>query len=193
MSEEANPQERREGRGRLSSIEMLPEDAGPDIIWALDQLNERRLPQNTILMEFNERLADKGIAPISKSAWSRYSVRKAIEYRKMAESRLMAAELNALFDPQSADEVTKLLIELMKVGLQDVLMSRRQLTTKEFMESARTLQALMSAQKGSTEHRRSVKEQERADAAKLVKDIGTKAGVSKEALEEINRRLMGGA
>ena len=54
--------DRREGRGRLSSIDLLPDEAEPEVVWALEQLRDRKLPQTAILAEFNERLADKGIA-----------------------------------------------------------------------------------------------------------------------------------
>jgi hypothetical protein len=86
-------QNRREGRGRLSSIDMLPEDAEPDVVWALEQLRERTMPQNAILDEFNKRLADRGIAKVSKSSWSRYAVRKAIQFRKLDEVQRMSGEL----------------------------------------------------------------------------------------------------
>ena len=74
----AAEQDRREGRGRLSSIDLLPEEAEEDVVWALEQLRARNLPQTVILAEFNERLADKGIEAISKSSWSRYAVLKRI-------------------------------------------------------------------------------------------------------------------
>ena len=41
--------EDRIGRGRLSSIDLLPEEADEDVAWALEQLRARDLPQNTIL------------------------------------------------------------------------------------------------------------------------------------------------
>lgn len=37
--------DRREGRGRLSSIDQLPEEAEPDIVWANEQLRKEKLPQ----------------------------------------------------------------------------------------------------------------------------------------------------
>ena len=53
-----------DGRGRLSSIELLPDEAEPDIVWANEQLRERTMPANAILTEFNKRLADRGIGSI---------------------------------------------------------------------------------------------------------------------------------
>ncbi len=43
--------ERREGRGRLSSIEMLPEECDEDIAWAIAELRERKMPQSEILRQ----------------------------------------------------------------------------------------------------------------------------------------------
>lgn len=185
--------DRQPGRGQLSSIDMLPEEADDDIVWALEQLREARLPQNTILIEFNERLADKAIDPISKSAWNRYSVRKAKEFRKLDEARRMARELNKLFDASSSDEVTILIAELIKVGLQDVLMNQSELKPKAYMEAARALQSVVQSQKSSADHRAKLQEEERQKNAELVNSIGKKAGLSSEALAEINNRLMGGA
>ncbi|MES2755601.1 MAG: phage protein Gp27 family protein, partial [Pseudomonadota bacterium] len=77
----------REGRGRLSSIDLLPDDAEAEIIWALEELRERRQPQVAILAEFNARLADRGVAGVSKSAFSRWSIRKALQFRRLDEVR----------------------------------------------------------------------------------------------------------
>jgi hypothetical protein len=68
---------KRSGRGKLSSIEILPEVCDEDIAWVNAELKERRIPQTEILREFNARIADHGCKPISKGAFSRYSVRKA--------------------------------------------------------------------------------------------------------------------
>src|SRR3546814_15932583 len=81
-----------EGRGRLSSIDLLPEEAEPDIVWASEQLRLREKPAKMILAEFNARLADRGIASISKSAWGRYSVRKAIQFRKLDQVHHIRSE-----------------------------------------------------------------------------------------------------
>ncbi|QRY97265.1 DUF3486 family protein [Sphingomonas paucimobilis] len=83
----------RQGRGRLSSIDQLPEDAEPDIVWALEELRKREMPANAILDEFNGRLADRGIAKISKSAFSRWSIRKAIQLRRLDEVRAITTDV----------------------------------------------------------------------------------------------------
>lgn len=184
----------RQGRGRLSSIDMLPPEAEPDIVWALEQLREHRLPQNTILMEFNERLADKGIEPISKSAWNRYAVRKAIQFRRLDEIQRMGGELVKEMDGKAPDEVTIAVAEMLKVAVFEALEGGTP-TTKGIMELSRALQSAVGAQKTSAEYRKKL-EQERdaqlAAAAEKVGEIGKRKGVSPEAIAEINRALMGG-
>lgn len=184
----------REARGHLSSIDMLPDEAEEDIVWALDQLRERKLPQNTILMEFNERLADKGIAPISKSAWNRYAVRKAIQFRKLDEVQRIGGELVRTMDAKEPDQVTVAVAELIKVAVFEVLEAGNP-TSKGIMELSRALQSAVGAQKASAEYRERLEREvaaKLAEAAQKVGAIGGKRGVSPEALAEINRALMGG-
>ncbi len=44
------------GRGRLSSLDLLPEEARDDLIWAIGELKKRERPQADIHFEFNDRL-----------------------------------------------------------------------------------------------------------------------------------------
>jgi hypothetical protein len=184
-------QNRREGRGRLSSIDQLPDEAEQDVIWALEQLRERKLPQNAILMEFNERLADKGIPPISKSAWSRYAVRKAIQFRKLDEVQRMSGELVNSLGTDGPDQVTVAVAEMLKTAMFQLL-EGGEVSTKGIMELSRALQSAVSAQKGSDEYRRQLEARVSAQMAKAAEEVTEKvrkAGVSAETLAEINRAL----
>lgn len=187
--------ERSEGRGQLSSIDMLPEEADGDIVWALDQLREMRLPQSAILMEFNERLADKGIDQVSKSSFNRYSIRKAKQFRKMDQAQRMARELVQSMGTEEPDQVTIIVAEMVKVAALGML-EDGELSSKGLMELSRALQSAVSAQKGSADYREKLEREVQAKlakAAEAVNDVGKRNGISPEALEEINRRLMGGA
>lgn len=185
----------REGRGRLSSIDLLPEDAEPDIAWALEQLRDRTMPSNAILTEFNARLADRGIGSISKSAWGRYSVRKAIQFRKLDEVQRISGELVASMGTDGPDQVTVMIAEMIKVASFQLL-EGGDLSSKTLMELSRALSGAVSAQKGSAEYRKKLQDEADAKlkaAANAFAEEGAKKGVSKETIEEINRRLMGGA
>jgi hypothetical protein len=184
-----------DGRGRLSSIELLPDEAEPDIVWANEQLRERAMPANAILAEFNKRLADRGIGSLSKSAWGRYSVRKAIKFRKLDEARRMSAELVAQLGSDGADEVTVMVAELIKVAMFELL-ENGELGPKNVMELARGLQSVVGAQKASAEHRQRLQaetERRLKEAADAVDAVGRKNSVSPDALKKITNLLATGA
>jgi hypothetical protein len=184
---------KREGRGHLSSIDMLPDEAESAIVWAIDHLRERKLPIAVILAEFNERLADVGIAPVSKSAFGRYAVRKAIQFRRLDEIQRMGSELARTMDAKAPDEVTVAVAELLKVAAFEIL-EEGDMSTKGIMELSRALQSAVAAQKMSAEYRERLEKEVQArlaEAAKEAGEIGKKKGVSPEALAAINRALMG--
>jgi hypothetical protein len=183
-------QTRREGRGRLSTIDLLPDEAEADVVWALEQLREMKLPQTVILAEFNERLADRGIPPVSKSAWSRFAVRKAIQFRKLDEVQRMSAELVSSLGTEGPDQVTVAVAEMLKLAMFQQL--EGDVSTKGIMELSRALQSAVNAQKASAEARRRLEEDVQArlqKAADAAQEVGKKAGVSAETLAEINRAL----
>ena len=145
--------DRRQGRGRLSSIDTLPEEAEEDVVWALEQLRDRKLPQSIIREEFNARLIAKDIEPISKSAFNRYAVRKAIQFRKMDEVRRISSELVETLGTDAPDDVTVLVAEMIKVSMFKIL-EDKELDPKAIMELSRALQSTVSAQRGSEEYRK---------------------------------------
>ena len=182
--------ERREGRGRLSSIDMLPDEAEPEVIWALEQLRERKMPQTAILTEFNARLADRGIGSVSKSSWSRYAVRKAIQFRKLDEVRRLTADIVSNLGTDGPDQVTVAVAEMIKVAAYELLEDG--VNSKGLQEVSRAVQTAVNAQKASAEARRKLEddvEQRLAKARAAIEGVGKKAGVSPETLAEINRAL----
>ncbi len=184
----------REGRGRLSTIDLLPEEAESEILWALEQLRERRLPQNAIREEFNLRLADKGIDPISKSAWSRYAVRKAIQFRRLDDVQRMSGELVKSLGTDGPDQVTVAVAEMLKLAAFQVL-EDGEVKPKEIMELSRALQSAVSAQKGSAEYRKKLEseaEERLQKAAAAVAEMGAKGGVAEDTLKKITSLLTTG-
>ncbi|BAV64778.1 DUF3486 family protein [Sphingobium cloacae] len=185
--------DRREGRGRLSSIDMLPDEADGDIVWALEQLRGRAMPQTAIVGEFNKRLADRGIAGVSKSAFSRWAVRKAIQFRKLDEVRHITAEIVTDLGTDGADQVTVAVAEMLKVAIYELL-EKGTADSKGVMEMARALTSVVSAQKTSTEHRRKLEERVAAQmeqAADKVEKVATEAGLTAERAAQIRREVLG--
>lgn len=190
----SRPSKRKEGRGHLSSIDMLPDEAESAIVWANEQLRDRKLPSAVILAEFNERLADLGLAPISKSAWGRYAVRKAIQFRRLDEIQRMGGELARTMDAKAPDEVTVAVAELLKVAIFEIL-EDGQVSAAGIMQMSRALQSVVSAQKTSAEYRERLEKELQERLAQAAREAGEglkKKGVSPEAIAEINRALLGG-
>lgn len=140
--------DKREGRGRLSSIEQLPPEADPDIQWAVQQLIARERTQADILFELNDRLAVLGIEPISSSAFNRYSMRRAALTRRLEETRQVSKAVVEAVGHDSADDMTIALVQLIKDASMELLEDGK-LNSKSLMELARALSAAMTAQKQS--------------------------------------------
>lgn len=184
--------DKREGRGQLSSIDMLPEECEPDLIWAIEELRERRMPGNEILKEFNARLADRGIKGISKSAWNRYSVRKALQFRRLEQGHAVMAGIHKELATDAPDQVTMVLGEMLKLQVFQIL-EGGDLGTKDLAALARVLRNAVQAQADTVDVRKGEAElQDRLkQATEAVTKAGAKAGLSPEAVEEINKRIAG--
>lgn len=185
--------ERRDGRGRLSSIDQLPEEADDDLAWAIEQLRGRSMPQTAIVGEFNKRLADRGIAGVSKSAFSRWAVRKAIQFRKLDEVRHITSEIVGDLGVDGADQVTVAVAEMLKVAIYELL-EKGTADSKGVMEMARALTSVVSAQKTSHEHRRRLEERVAAQmeqAADRVEDVAREAGLTDERATWMRKKLLG--
>lgn len=184
--------DRREGRGRLSSIDLLPDDAEAEIVWALEQLRDRTMPQIAILDEFNARLADRGIAKVSKSAFSRWSVRKALQFRRLDEVRAITADVVAGLGTGGADEVTTTIAEMIKVAIYEQLEGTQD--AKALQALGRALNAAVAAQKTSAENRRKLEgeiAQQLGQAADRAGDAAREAGLSADRAAELRNKVLG--
>lgn len=191
MTSEA--QDRREGRGRLSSLDMLPPEADDDIVWAIEQLRGRSMPQRAICIEFNKRLADKAIPGISKSAFSRMAVRKAKEFRRMDEVRLITGEIVRDLGVDGADQLTIAVAEMIKVAAYEILEDGA-VKSKDLKELGHAVNAAVNAQAASSAHRRKLEERAAAQieqAADKVEKVATEAGMSAERAAQMRREVLG--
>ncbi len=111
------------GRGRISSIDRLPEWCDEAVRWAFTALKERDLTQLEILDGLNERiraaawaegLTDAEMPQISKSAFNRRAMRLATVGRRLEETREIAAILTPKFDGENAEQITLLLAQTIK-------------------------------------------------------------------------------
>lgn len=189
---------RRTGRGRLSSIELLPPEAQPIVDWALQELRARKHLQIDILDAFNVKLKrlskDTGqeIAPISLSAFNRYSLRLARTGRRLEETREIANALTERLQPGDTDDLTILVSEAIKTLVFELLEDEEaDISTKGTMELARALQAAVSAQNISSDRRQKVEKEFADKAAKAIDKVAKAKGLSADTVDQIKAQVLG--
>lgn len=199
-------QQRRKGRGQLSSIDLLPEEADEAVAWADAQLRDRTMPQQEILRQFNAMLADHGIGPISRSAFSRHSVGIAIEMRKMNAFREINDAVMANLDPLERSDEMIAATEMAKWRLMQLIRTSDD-NPKLLLEATLALQRLSSiAVRESELQRRDRKEQRAEDkvaaereeqarraveTADKVERIAEEAGLGADRIAAIRRGVLG--
>lgn len=190
----------REGRGRLSSIEMLPEICDEDIAWANAELRERKMPQTEILREFNARIADHGIAPISKSAFSRYSVRCAIEMRKLSASRQITDAVLTRLEPGNRSDSTIAAVELLKHRIIELVMDGQDpgaaalALNRLSTIAAREKEVQRRDAKQAREDEKREREEDERSKAELAEEVGriaTEAGLGADRIAAIRKGVLG--
>lgn len=174
---------------------MLPEEARPHLVWLNGELREGKRPQNELRDVFNAHLVALGIEPISVGSFSRYSVRKAVQFQEMDEALRVASELTETLGADSADKMTIMLAQLINVTAVKLLEAEGgKMVAKDLMELGRMIQSVTGAQKQSADYRRTL-EREFAEkvvaAVEDVAEIGKAAGVTDETMQRITNRLKG--
>ncbi len=179
--------------GRLNSIEMLPEEADEDIRWAAQEVAARAKPRNVIFDEFNARLADKGIASISRSAFYRNALHVAEQARDHADMREVANAITDRMEPGDTDAVTVWLAETIKVVIAKIIRLRQDgvFAPKEAKEMAEALRALVSAQNISTDRRAKLQKQVDEKVVEAINTVAKQQGLSDELAAEIREKVVG--
>ncbi len=196
---------RRSGRGRLSSIDLLPDSCADDISWAIEALEMRDMPQTEILREFNARLSGQGVRPVSKGAFSRWSLRRAGELQRQAGARMLMNIVSERMGSTERSGEMIAAIELVKYRILETLTASGEPNIKLLTNAALALNRLSNiAAREAEEQRRERKDQrdeaeraaERAraqaaaeKAATAIGDAGRSGVVTAETLAEINRLL----
>lgn len=156
---------------RLSSIDLLPEEASGLINWAILELEKGKRTDSDILFEFNDQLAVMGQGPISKSAFGRYALKKRKFFRGRADyiqfSKAYAQENAAT----SADERTRMLNDMLKTAIWQAIMDGKT-SPKDIASMSKALQSLLAAQRVSTGE--VAKENERIEKKKLTPEEAEK-------------------
>ena len=191
------------GRGRLSSIDQLPDWADEARVWAFEQLREKKLTQVEILDGFNERLRaaawQEGISDppqISSSAFNRTALRIARLGRRLAETREIAAVLAPRLDEVGDDQLTLLISNTIKTLVNEMLENAGELaadgaTAEMLMFTSRALKHAEEAMRISTDTRSKIDKELRDKTEKAIETVAKERGMTADTVEAIKSKVLG--
>lgn len=196
------------GRGRLSNIDLLPDECDAVVSWAAQELADHSRTQTEIYSEFRDKLiAIQGEHGIdfdipSFTAFNRYSVKLAQMTRRLEQTREIASTLSQRMDATGSDDLTRIAAEAIKSLIFEVLQAAGEggISPKGAMELANALRAASAAQATSSNRRlkleaeekaRRVEEDMKANAEKALDALSREPGISKEAIARARRDFLG--
>lgn len=179
------------GRGHLSSIDKLPDEAAEDVTWAVGQLALRKETQEDIREQLNKRLAAKNIDPISRSAFNRRAIRLSAVQNRLAESRALFEGIAPQFTAERVDDSNIILGELIKTLIQELLVDDTARNPKGAMELASAYGKTVSAMNVSSQRRAQLQAEMAAKASKAVDLVAKEKGMSRDMVEAIKSRVLG--
>lgn len=193
---------RRRGRGRLSGIELLPEEASDIVVWASRELSKRERMQTDIYAEFRQKLiALQGELGLefnipAFSSFNRFSIRQAELGRRLEETRQISSALADRLDGVGNEDLTVMVIEALKTLIFEILSSSGEAgaTPEDVLNMARAIQSLVGASKMSNAQRQKFQEELVAatdDAIDKAATVAREAGVSAERIAQMRRDFLG--
>lgn len=190
------------GRGRLSSIDTLPEEAGDIVVWASQEMAARDRTLTDIYAEFKQKLialqGEQGLAfdiP-AFSSFHRYSVRQAVLARRLEEAREISSNLSARLDGVANEDLTIMVVESLKTLVFEIINDRGDsgVKPKEVMEMARAIQSLVATSRLSNAQRAAFQAELEARTDEAIDKAATaakEAGVSADAIAQMRREFLG--
>lgn len=192
------------GRGRLSNIELLPEEASPIIAWAAEELRKRgdgARTQTEIYEEFfqklqalqAERRGEMEFTIPSFQAFNRYSIKLAALSRRLDETRAIAGALAEKFDAKASDDLTIIAAEAIKSLVFETIQSTddRGVDPKGALNLAGALFKATQAQDVSTARKQKVEAAFARQVEKAVDTVRKVNGMSAETAEAIKAQILG--
>lgn len=190
---------RRKGRGRLSGIDLLPDEASEIVAWAARELAARQRTETDIYAEFCQKLADlrdeHGLyfATPSRSAFNRHSIALAGMTRRLEQTRQIAEAISDRFDAETSDDLTLMAAEAIKSLVFEVLQGAGEagISPRGAMELANALRAATAAQSVSSERRRKVEAEFAAKTDKALQSVAKVKGLTAETVADIKAQILG--
>lgn len=190
----------RKGRGRLSSIQLLPQECNQVVMWAAAELQENARTQLEIYKEFSAKLealqresrGELEFTIPSFSAFNRYSINLDAMTRDLNETREMAAAISDTFDPEESDDLTLVAAKAIKALIFTMLRTQRgKIGSKDAKALADALRSATHAQSVSTARRDKIEAKFKAQAEKAIEKVSKEKGMSAEVVAQLRRDFLG--
>lgn len=179
-------------KNRLSSLDLVPEHAQDDIVWAIGELNQRQRTQQEILFDLNVRLAQKGVEPISSSAFNRKALKLRAVQIRLDEARHIFTGIADQFTPEKVDDNSIVLGEFIKMLVFELTQAdAAERSPKQAMELARAFHDTVKGQAMSATRRQKLETEFKAKAEIAIERVALAKGLSPEAAEAFRRELFG--
>jgi hypothetical protein len=193
----------RAGRGRLSSIDLLPREVDDIVAWAADELGNRDRTQFDIYEEFVRRLEERKAdyrgelefeIPGLRS-FNRHALRLSRMSRMLDETREIASVMAAKFDPKTSDDMTVTTAETIKALVYYMINAAKGEITlaasKNVMELASAFRSAQQAQGVSSERKRKAEAEFTSRVQEAVTTVARAKGLTAETAEAIKAQILG--
>lgn len=186
-------QSKRQGRGRRSSIDLLPEDIR---IKLNEALRDRRLTQRQILKSINGLLEERGENLLTKSSVNRYSMQIEEKGAMMRQAREAADALVGGLSEQKGTDLGRAVTELIKTFTFDIMMKGQDgegapIDVDTLNTLALITQRIERASKISLDRESQMRQQILEEAAETVEETAIQSGMNEEQAQLWREKVLG--
>ena len=189
------------GRGRLSSLELMPSECDGLIAWAAQELSNLDRTQTDIYAEFvakcealmAEHRGELEFKIPAFSSFNRYALKMARLTRRLDQTRAIVAKLAEKFDPADADNLTVMAAETIKSLVLNMLSEADEDNANPLgvMQLAAAFKQAVQAQSISSDRRRKVEADFKAKVDTAVVTVARTKGLTAETAEAIKAQILG--
>lgn len=189
------------GRGRLSSLDLLPPECDGIITWAAQELSNLDRTQTEIYAEFvskcealmAEHRGELEFKIPAFSSFNRYAIRMARQTRRLDQTRAIVATLSEKFNAAESDNLTIMAAETIKALVFNMLAEADEDSANPLgvMQLSAAFKQAVQAQSISSDRRRKVEADFAAKVETAVTTVARTKGLTAETAEAIKAQILG--
>ena len=188
------------GRGRLSSLDLLPKEVDAIVAWAASELADREKTQTEIYSEFvtrcemlmKEHRGELEFQIPSFSSFNRFSIRQARLSRRLDQTREIVKVLAEKHDAKASDDLTIIAGEMIKSVVLHMLGDAADgIAPKELKNLADAFRSAQTAQNLSSTRKTKETQQLQAKLGEAVDAVAKAKGLTAETAEQIKSEILG--